>query len=225
MERLGLANIIMGFILTANTLVSYFVYGYKGDMVPNMIIAVAIIVLSFIKHKSAQASMFLIAGAIVSLFGTNDNFSGIFFILIGCYVMQNRTFTITSLLIVIVALIVKYSITEMKLPSFFNMVVAYAYFTYIFYFLFQIGRVLPSYKSKGLTIEQVETIEKLLQGKSHKEAAEELGLIRTTFSMRVSSLRRRYKVKNDFQLALILAEEGVININTLSEVNIVTKPL
>jgi DNA-binding NarL/FixJ family response regulator len=70
-------------------------------------------------------------------------------------------------------------------------------------------------KKSGLTPEQVDTIDTLRRGLKHQEAAEELNIERKTYSARVSSLRNRYRVNSDFQLALKLAEDGVISLNTI----------
>lgn len=80
-------------------------------------------------------------------------------------------------------------------------------------------------ENKGLTPEQIATIDMLLKGLTHKESAELLNIERKTYTARVASLRKRFNAKSDFLLSITLVKEGFISLNTLAYANIDDKTL
>lgn len=224
MERLRYPNIALAIILLLNNAITTFIYKNDSDFIVNIMISLIIIIISTINIRRLYSPMYILVGFLVATFGSNDNFSAVFLIFIGLYLYDNKQLRIVSSILLICFATVKYSLNGFNISSYLNMISAYLYFSYVLYILFWPGRSLCIVNRKGLTPEQEQTVKCLLQGLKHEDAAKKLNIERKTYSARVSSLRKRYNVKNEVQLTLALIEDGIISSNELAKAKMPDNP-
>lgn len=163
---------------------------------------------------------YTITGILVTLFGSPDNFSGSIFFFMSGYDHKSKINLSINGISAIISICLKYYIVGFTPVNIIGMVVAFYFIIGHLYVRFwNIAEIKSKIGlNKGLTVEQLQTIEKLLEGKGHAQSAKELHIERPTFSARMGSIRRRYKVTNDLQLAISLIEDGVISINSFTNV-------
>ena len=195
----------------------------------NILIPAIIITISGIKKKKIKnlsiAIIFIIIGSFVALKGEIDNFSAISLFFVSWFIIKNKIYCIASALILLILTILKFSVNELPIPNFVNMLNAYIMMGYVFYYLFWPITEIRSDKdlNRGLSFEQIETVKMLMKGYKHHQAAKELNIERSSYSARVSSLRDRYGAISDFQLALALREDGVIGEDDFTMVKLIQR--
>lgn len=235
MEPIRKAELLIGPLLLVNNLIIFLVNKTGTNIIINMTIPLLIIIMSLIKKdrmkKYAISALFFIIGSLIAFYGAMDNFSAISLFVISCFVLKNKIFYIISSFLIFILTLLNFSIHELPISSFLNMISAYIFIAYVSVYLFwPVSEIRAKIGlKKGLTYEQIQTVEMMLKGKSHTEAAKDLCIERATYSARIATLKKRYNVTNEVQLTISLIQDKIISVNQFAiaktEENDLLKPL
>ncbi len=214
-------NIITSILLVVFNIICYIFdenYEIGTARVVSFLIPIVVLITTLIAKEKNIYFIYILVGLLTTVFGTSDNPSGSIYYFMGIYDCKNKKTIITTAIIAIVSLAIKPYFVEMTYVSIFSMIIAFLFISAHMYVRFwPIAEVREFIGSRrGLTMEQMDAVKKMVEGKKHQQAADELGVERSTFTMRVSGLRSRYKVKNDLQLGIALIKDDVISLNSLT---------
>ena len=219
-------NLITAIILLVFNLILLFI-DKSGGVQRYVSISLPIILFVFIfifKNKNIYL-FYTIVGILITLYGDPDNFSGSVFFFISLYDNKSKHNIYINSILMVFSICFKYYFIAYTPINIIGMSVAFFFILSHLYIRFwPVSEVRQKIGlRKGLTVEQLQTIEKLLEGKGHAQSAKELNIERPTFSARLGSIRKRYNVNNDLQLAVALMEDGVISLNSFTNVKIDNK--
>ncbi len=216
----GKVNLITASLLLSFNIMLLFLDDSGGvSRVFNISIPLLLFVfMSIFKNKNIYL-FYTIVGVLVTIKGTPDNFSPAIFFFLSAYDNKSKTNIYLNFILMILSLSVKYYINDIYIAEMSAMPIAYFFTLSHMYIRFWPTSPVDKEEShsKGLTPEQIETIEMLMKGVKHGPAAEALNIERKTYSARVSGLRKRYNVESDFQLAIALQKDGIISSNSLAK--------
>ena len=186
-------------------------YRYINLMIP----VLAFVFIFILKNKNFYI-FYMIIGILITGLTSQANFSGAVMFFIAMYDNKsNRNIRINIVFIFLSLCLNTYKSGYLD-AHIFSMVIAFIFVFFHMYVRFWSSPVVNTHEceKKGYTREQRETIEMLQLGLKHKDAAERLNISRSAYSDRVATLRARYGVKDDFQLALALVDDNIISVNT-----------
>lgn len=204
-------------------------HNYSRDSWINLSIPIIFFILVCFNNKKIDSAFYTIVAVCLNMFGNYANLLGAFFFFIAIYDNKEKVnICINSGLFLITLSLKQYFfvVDEGETST-----IAYALgFIYVFLHLYSrfwsIADTAEKHcVNKGLTPEQIATIDMLLKGLTHKESADILNIERKTYTARVSSLRKRFNAKSDFLLAIALMKEGYVSLNTLANAKIDNKTL
>ena len=217
-------NMITGMcILIFNICMLIFV---KEDIIDRYInIGIAVLGLAgvILFRKRNLYLLYSIIGISITVFGSPGNFSGIVFLFISCYDKKARFNIIINSIGILASLYIKMYMFEYHFTQIFLLLVAFFFIAFHMYVRFwnipsSINE--PVARTKGLDIEDRETISMLMKGLKHKDAGKKLNIERISYTSRVVSLRKKYNVKTDFQLAIELIKDDIISLNKTTTVEV-----
>lgn len=221
-------NIITAALLIVLNMVMY-VFDKSGglDRYINIFIPIIAFVFIFIFKNKNMYIFYTIVGVLITGFTSQANFSGSVLFFISMYDNKSKkNFTANIILIITAMCINAYRFNYLQAHIFSMMIAFFFVFSHMYSRFWNITDIKSKIGlNKGLTVEQIQTIEKLLEGKGHAQSAKELNIERPTFSARMGSIRKRYNVTNDLQLAISLIEDGVISLNSSTNVKSDNKTL
>lgn len=207
--------------------IAIFVYKEEHGVINIVNLFIPIVGLVFIVLDKRMYIFYAIVCFLITAFGGESNFSGAVFFFMSVYDDKSKkSIWINSILMVIGLVINVFNSGYLTLYP-LAMVVAFSFvFLHMYVRFWPISEVRQYIGlGRGLTVEQLEAIDKMKEGKSHKDAAKELGISRSAYSTRLSGLRGKYHTENDSKLTIALIKDGIISLNSLTDVNISPKTL
>jgi len=211
-------NIITAILLLFFNIIMFFSDdSHTIDRYVNLLIPTIALIFIYIFRNKKLFLFYALIGVLITIFGTYGNFSGSIFFFFS--VTDNRTIKniYFNLFLLISSLCVKICFIDYFTPHIFSMLIAYYFILSHLYVRYWNTYKEPKIKNIGLTVEQIQTVKMLIQGRKHQSAADFLNIDRKTYSARVSSLRSRYNVETDFQLAIKLIESDIISLNSIAK--------
>jgi hypothetical protein len=180
---------------------------------------IALIFLYIYKDKNIYP-FYSIAGFLITAFGEPDNPSGAIFFFMSMYDEKSDKNIYSNTILIVISLCLKAYLVESFSANIFSSMVAFFFiFSHMYNRFWNISNVNKEVAiKKGLSPEQIKTIDHLIQGESQTVAARKLNIERSAYSKRVKSLKDRYGVDSEFQLAISLSKDGIISVNELTNV-------
>lgn len=210
-------NTSTSILLLVYQLTMLFIEGSRdlGRFINIVIPLVALFLIWVIKIKNLSY-FYMSVGILITIFGTYGNFSGAVLFFMAMYDNKKMLSVCMNISAIALSLLIKMYYMSYFNAHMFAYVIIFMFVLFHMYVRFWSSPVVNTHECdrKGYTREQRETIEMLQLGLKHKDAAEKLNISRSAYSDRVAVLRAKYKVKDDFQLALALVDDKIISINT-----------
>lgn len=223
-------NIITASLLFLLNLLVIFIDKSGGyDRIASISITIMAFIFIVVLRNKNIYFFYSMVGVLITVFGGADNLSGAIFFFISAYDKKTKTNIFINIILCSLSLFIKSYFMEKLVPEpeytiahIFSLLIGFFFvLSHMYVRFWNISEIKSKIGlNKGLTVEQLQTIEKLIEGKGHSQSAKELNIERTTFSARIGSIRKRYNVSNDFQLAIMLIEDNVISLNTLTNAKI-----